>query len=167
MNKIISLFLGLFVALPGTSVLAEPGLLAELTQDKVLRLQYSPYTQHYSPSAEHKHVVMLGVERESANAGLDGVTLFSNSFGQTTLYLYPWGHIYKSVGGVQGLAFKWTAGLLYGYRQPYENKVPMNYNGFSPAVIPAVVYEFQSGWSVQANILGTAGMMFQLSAPLK
>jgi hypothetical protein len=43
----------------------------------------------------------------------------------------------------------------------------MNYNGFSPAVIPAVVYEFQSGWSVQANILGTAGMMFQLSAPLK
>jgi hypothetical protein len=76
------------------------------------------------------------------------------------------GGSYKSLFGVQPLSFKWTAGLLYGYKEPYEDKVPLNYKGFSPGVIFAFAYEFKPGWSAQINILGKAGMMAQLNLPL-
>jgi len=108
---------------------------------------------------------MIGVEREDSNAKLEGISLFTNSFGQPTVYFYPLGRVYRSIGGVEQLSFKWTAGVLYGYKDPYEDKVPLNYGGLSPALIPALAYEFKSGWTAQVNFLGTAALMFQLSTP--
>ncbi len=145
---------------------AEPGFLADLARDKVLTVQFSPLTYHFSQDEGHKRVVMVGVEREHANAKLDGVALFTNSFGQPTVYVYPWGGIYRDLGGVNHLSFKWTAGLLYGYKEPYADKVPLNFKGFSPAIIPSLAYEFKPGWSGQLNFLGTAGLMFQLNMPV-
>jgi hypothetical protein len=142
-------------------------LLSEWGEGTEMRWLFSPYTYHYVYDSAHKPVVMVGLEREHQDAKVDGVAFFSNSFGQPTVYLYPWGHVYKDVGGVNNLSMKWTAGLLYGYRGEYADKVPFNHNGLSPAVIPAVAYEFDSGWAVQANILGTAGLMFQVSKPLR
>lgn len=75
--------------------------------------------------------------------------------------------MYHGIYGIQSLSFKWTAGLLYGYKEPYENKVPLNYNGFSPGAIIALEYEFKPGWSAQVDMLGTAGLMFQLNMPFK
>jgi hypothetical protein len=132
----------------------------------IVRLQFSPYTKHFHEDTAHKNVVLVGVEREYPSGKLDGIALFSNSFGQESLYIYPWGGSYKSLFGVQPLSFKWTAGLLYGYKEPYEDKVPLNYKGFSPGVIFALAYEFKPGWSAQINILGKAGMMAQLNLPL-
>jgi len=140
---------------------------AELGQGNVMSWQFSPLTYHYSEDPQHKPVVMVGLEREHADLSLDGAAFFTNSFGQPTVYVYPWGGVYKDIGGVDHLSLKWTAGLLYGYRGQYEDKVPFNHNGFSPAVIPAIAYEFSPGWSAQVNILGTAGLMFQLSKPFK
>ncbi|TXT35306.1 MAG: hypothetical protein FD135_4988 [Comamonadaceae bacterium] len=142
---------------------AETGFLDNWTQDKVVHWQFSPLTYHYSEDPNHKRVVMIGLEREHANRSLDGVAFFTNSFGQPTIYLYPWGRTYPSIAGVDKLSIKWTAGLLYGYRDPYENKVPLNFRGLSLALIPAVTYEFKPGWQAQVNILGTAGLMFQLN----
>ena len=166
MNKLLPIFFGLIVAQLSTAASAQSGFIQELAQDKVLRLQFSPYTHHFSPSEDHKNVVMIGLEREYPNGKLDGVTLFSNSFGQPSIYIYPWGATYREIAGIKHLSFKWTAGLLYGYKEPYENKVPLNYKGFSPGLIPALAYEFMPGWSGQLTILGTAGLMFQISAPL-
>ena len=50
--------------------------------------------------------------------------------------------------------------LMYGYVAPYEDKVPLNRNGFSPAVIPALGYKLNEHDSVQMKVLGTAGLMF-------
>jgi len=133
--------------------------------ETVLRLQFSPYTYHYTYDTEHSDVVMIGLEREYADARLDGVTLFSNSFGQPSIYLYPWGHVYRPFDRLKSLSLKWTAGLLYGYVEPYENKVPLNYRGFSPGFIPALAYEFRPGWSAQLSFLGNAALMFQLNVP--
>src|SRR5450830_119231 len=72
--------------------------------------QFSPYTYHFSYSEEHRPVVMVGLERSYADGSLDGMTLFSNSFGQECTYIYPWGQVYKNLFGVQPLSFKWTAG---------------------------------------------------------
>ena len=83
--------------------LREPGM--------KLDLQMSPYSYHFSPSDDHKPVFMVGLEREHASGKLDGLTFFSNSFGQECVYIYPWGGVYKNIMGVEPLSFKWTAGL--------------------------------------------------------
>lgn len=165
MKKLTRIVSGLIVAHLAGAAMAQQSFLSDLARDKVLSWQFSPLTYHFTQDDEHKPVVMVGVEREYPNAKLDGLTLFTNSFGQPTVYVYPWGGVYHAIGGIEHLSFKWTAGLLYGYREPYENKVPLNFKGFSPALIPALAYEFKPGWSGQVNFLGTAGLMFQVSAP--
>jgi len=135
-------------------------------QDVKLSFQFSPYTRHHSHNEAHKNVVMVGLEREHPNGKLDGLTLFSNSFGQESFFLYPWGGVYHDVGDINRLSFKWTAGLLYGYKDPYEDKVPLNSNGFSPGLIAALAYKLQSGWSIQMDMLGGAGLMFQINKEL-
>ncbi len=132
-----------------------------------LEWQMSPYSYHFSNSDEHRPVFMLGLEREHASGKLDGLTYFSNSFGQDCVYIYPWGGVYKSIAGIAPLSFKWTAGLLYGYKAPYENKVPLNYKGFSPGAIIALAYEFKPGWSAQVNALGAAALMLQFNVLFK
>ncbi len=127
----------------------------------------SPYSVHFSSSPDHKYVWLVGVERERSDGTITGAAYFSNSFGQPTGYIYPWGGVSKNILGVEHLYAKWTAGLLYGYKAPYEDKVPLNHNGFSPAVVPAVGYELAGGNKVQLNLFGTAGLMFQFSAPIK
>jgi len=131
-----------------------------------LSLMYSPYTVHYSHSEEHRYVWLIGLERESPSHRLSGITYFSNSFGQPSTYIYPWGQSYRNIAGVEGLYVKWSAGLLYGYVEPYENKVPLNTNGFSPAIIPSIGYE-KAGYGIQINSLALAGLMLQINIPLR
>lgn len=130
-------------------------------------LLYSPYTQHFHTSPEHEYVWLVGIERERENAQLSGVAFFSNSFGQPSMYLFPWGKVYRDVFNYPGLYAKLTAGLLYGYRGQYENKVPFNVNGFSPAVVPALGWEFGQRYQVQANLLGVNAVMLQFTVGLR
>jgi hypothetical protein len=129
-------------------------------------LQLSPYTVHFNPKTEHRPVRLIGVERELENGKIQGAAVFSNSFGQDSAFLYPWGGVYKDIWGVRDLSFKWMGGVIYGYKPPYENKVPGNYKGFSPGLIPALHYQFTPRWSGQLNWLGTAGIMFAVNAEL-
>lgn len=132
-----------------------------------INLIASPYTSHFHPSDEHEHVWLIGLERERANGALAGAAFFSNSFGQESAYIFPWGEIYRNVLDQPQLYFKWTAGLLYGYTGRYEHKVPLNSGGFSPAIVPAMGWEFSSGQQIQLNLLGLNGMMLQFTQPLK
>ena len=140
--------------------------LTEAPGDRIHAL-FSPYSYHYSRDPDHRHVWLVGTERERANGALAGAVLFSNSFGQPTIYAYPWGGIVKDVMGVDRLFVKWTAGILYGYRRPFEDKVPLNYQGFSPGFIPAVGWQFEGGQQFQVNLFGGAGFMLQFSAQIK
>lgn len=167
MKKLICTVTGLIVAQLAPMALAQPGEQVIVSQSPKLQLQFSPYSYHFSPSEEHKSVFMVGLEREHAGGKLDGITFFSNSFGQECLYVYPWGGVYKNIWGVAPLSFKWTAGLLFGYKEPYEDKVPFNYKGFSPGVVFALAYEFKPGWSAQVNALGNSALMLQLNVPIK
>lgn len=127
------------------------------------RLQLSPYTQHFSQDDHHKNVLMAGVEREGPRADLAGLVLFTNSFGQPSAFIYPWGRAYHGAGGLESLSLKWSAGLLYGYTGSYSNKVPLNYHGFSPGLILALDYKIAPKTSAQVNLLGTAALMFQVN----
>ncbi len=165
-KKFIRIVFGLIVAHITINALAQQELVSEPIKANVYRLQLSPYTHHYRFDAEHRDVMMIGLEKESPDADLVGVTLFRNSFGQESLYAYPWGHVYRSIGGFQPVSFKWTAGLIYGYVDSFQDKVPLNFKGFSPGLIFGLAYEFRRGWSAQVNFLGTAAAMFEVSVPL-
>jgi hypothetical protein len=168
MKKLIRAALSLIVAqfVCSASAAVAPDRFGLDEGDK-LRLQMSTYTAHRAYDEEHKEVFMLGLERQRVNGKLDGFNLFTNSFGQPSIYLYPWGGVVPHPWGVDAMSFKWTAGLLYGYVKPYEKKVPLNYNGFSPAAIIAFSYDFAPEWSAQVNVLGTAALMFQLNMDLR
>lgn len=129
-------------------------------------LTVSPYTVHFSYDEDHEYVWLAGFERERSTGIVAGFAYFSNSFGQPSVYYYPWGKIYRDLAGIDGLYFKWNAGLAYGYVEPYEDKVPFNYNGFSPGVFPMLGYESKGGFQSQLNLLGTAGLMLQFSIPI-
>ena len=127
----------------------------------------STYTRHYNEDPEHRHVWLVGLERERKDGSLAGIAYFSNSFGQPSAYIFPWGKSYREFLGQPQLTAKLTAGLLYGYVGKYEGKVPFNHDGFSPAIVPALAWELGDGFQVQANMLGFNGMMFQLTLPLQ
>jgi hypothetical protein len=128
-------------------------------------LMFSPYTYHFNPKPTHRRVVLLGVEREHANAKLDGVVLFRNSFGQPSIYVYPFGGVYKSIFGINDVSFKWTGGLIYGYKGEFKDEVA-NVGGIAPVIILGLNYQIKPGWSLQVNTLGKAAAQFQLNAPL-
>lgn len=91
--------------------------------------------------------------------GFVGASFFSNSFGQPTTYLYG-GQKYREPFAWDHTYWYWTAGLIYGYKAPFEHKVPMNLNGFSPGVVPAFGYQLSTRSAIEVNLLGFAGVMF-------
>jgi hypothetical protein len=122
-------------------------------------LTISPYTLHWNQNPEHKKVVLIALDEQIPGDRLCGISVFSNSFGQPSVYVYA-GQQYNHLLGVPQLFAKVTAGLMYGYVAPYENKVPLNYKGFNPAIIPALGYKLTPHDSVQVKFLGTAALMF-------
>lgn len=131
-------------------------------------LLVSPYTYHFSHSPEHKHVYMVGLERIRAGREVAGAVYFSNSFGQPSTFIYPWGRVYTGLFTQAPQWYvKWGAGLLYGYREPYENKVPLNTNGFSPGFILSIGRPVSESMGLQLNLLGNSGLMFQASMRIR
>lgn len=120
---------------------------------------FSPYTHHFSHSAEHKPVVLVAVDEQLPGGRLCGISVFSNSFGQPSTYAYV-GQQFNGLFDNPKLFVKVTGGIMYGYVGKYQHKVPLNSHGFSPAVIPALGYKLNEHDSVQLKLLGTAGLMF-------
>ncbi len=130
------------------------------------RLNFSPSTFHYSRSPEHSDVWLIGAERHFADSTLLGAAFFSNSFGQPSVYAYGGKHL-TNFSRFEPLFAQWTVGVVYGYKPPYEDKVPLNYKGFSPVGVLSLGWQFNRTYSAQVNLLGTSAVMFQVSADLR
>lgn len=102
---------------------------------------------------------LVSLHEQLPGGRLCGVSLFSNSFGQPSAYVYA-GQQFEHLFGMPELSLKVTAGILYGYVGKYQDKVPFNHNGFSPAIIPAVSYNLTPRDALQVDILGKAAVMF-------
>ena len=126
------------------------------------RAVVSPVTQHWRPSDEHRHVWAVGAERWTLEGTVAGGAFFNNSFGQPSGYAYL-GRRYTGLLGQPTMYAQWTAGLMYGYKGQYASKVPLNHNGFSPGAVLALGFEFTPQTALQYNLLGDAGVMFQIS----
>lgn len=132
----------------------------------IWRVMVSPYTLHYHYSVDHRSVYMFGLEKQRADGLVIGGSWFRNSFGQPSAYVYA-GHRFRNFTPYEPLFAQLTAGVLYGYKPPFENKVPLNHNGFSPGAVLSFGWQFTPMISTQVNLLGNSAMMFQLSADFR
>ena len=120
---------------------------------------FSPATYHFSHNPEHKPVVLVALDEQLPGGRFCGVSLFSNSFGQPSTYVYV-GQQFNGLFDNPKLFVKVSGGIIYGYVGKYQHKVPLNSHGFSPGVIPSIGYNFTQHDSAQIQLLGTAGLMF-------
>jgi hypothetical protein len=129
------------------------------------RINFSPYSIHYTHNPQHRHVWMIGLEKQLSNSYVWGGTYFSNSFGQDSGYFYG-GQRFEKFSRYDSLFAQWTAGVMYGYKGEFAHKVPLNYRGFSPGLVLSLGWEFTPNYSAQLNVLGDSAMMFQVSMEL-
>jgi len=122
-------------------------------------LTLSPYTHHWSNNPEHKHVLLGALDSHVSGGRFCGLALFSNSFGQASAYAYV-GKQWDGILGNPKLFSKVSAGLLWGYRGEYKDKIPFNQAGIAPAVIPSLGYYVTPKDSAQVYLLGNAGLLF-------
>lgn len=136
-----------------------PGWNPPDAKDRHHELFISPFTRHWTLSDEHKPVYALGFTQRLPNDRFCGFSLFRNSFGQPSGYVYlgkTWDALLPGLPKLYGSV---SAGVLFGYVDRYEGKVPANNHGFSPGLIPALGYRLTPAVSVELQLLGTAGIM--------
>jgi hypothetical protein len=120
-------------------------------------LQTSLYTYHFDPDPDHvNNQKLISLEAIFANDWLAGLAVFDNSFGQNSQFLYVGKTWAISKSGLW--YFKLTGGLLHGYKEPYEDKIPLNGLGIAPAIVPTLGFRYKRVL-VEAQLAGTAAMM--------
>ena len=119
----------------------------------------SPYTHHWSYSPEHKPVILAALEQRLVDDRFCGIAIFRNSFGQPSTYVYA-GKQWNGVLDTPKLFTKVSAGLIYGYKDKYQHKIPFNDYGIAPAIIPSMGWHISPNDSAQIMVLGTAGLLF-------
>ncbi|MES1264953.1 MAG: hypothetical protein ABUU24_04780, partial [Variovorax sp.] len=103
-------------------------------------LATSIYTKHFHYSPEHNdNQNLIEAEWNITGQWLAGVSLFDNSFAQSSQYVYG-GYKFRPLESAQPLYLKLTAGIVHGYRGQYQDKIPFNSSGFAPAIIPSIGY---------------------------
>ena len=125
-----------------------------------LHLQFGAYT-HFGgdDNEDYEGPPIVGnFELNKESNWLFGLTLFNNSFGQFSQYLYV-GKKWQLPKLYEHLHVKLTGGLLHGYVDEYEDKVPFNNNGFSPGIVPSVGVK-KGRWAFDMMALGGAGLLF-------
>jgi len=120
------------------------------------RFQTSIYTHHWSSDPEHvSHSKLLNLEFETDKKWIYGFAYFQNSFGQPSQYLYA-GYSWR-LFKTDWAYFKLTGGVLHGYKEPYEDKIPMNGLGVAPALVPSFGLRYKRVFT-EMQILGTAAL---------
>lgn len=151
-----------FVALALLTARSAPAGLFE--EGDILMVQAAPGVIHFNPSPEHAdYSWVVGAELIFPSRWLIGGAYFNNSFDQRCQYYYfgkSWPLDFISDNEyLKNMYFKLTGGILLGYKEPYEDKIPFNNNGVAPGIVPGLGYQF-GDFNVQLNLLGGAGLMF-------
>ena len=123
---------------------------------KEWRFQTSLYTKHWDPDPDHvNNQKLLNLEFETTTKWIYGFAWFDNSFGQPSQYLYA-GYSWR-LFRKDWAYFKLTGGVLHGYKEPYEDKIPLNQLGVAPAIIPTIGFRYKRVFT-EFQIAGTAAL---------
>jgi hypothetical protein len=131
-----------------------------------LMFQLGPYAHHFGYDPEHNNYPwMLGLEWESRNNWLAGAAYFRNSFNQPSRYIYV-GKQWFPDFLPENVYLKLTAGILLGYKEPYEETIPFNHRkGIAPGVLPAIGYQFERA-NIQLVPFADAGLILTFGIDL-
>jgi hypothetical protein len=140
---------------------AEPAA-AQGLQPRPWTFTVGPYVHHWSKNPDHRTAFIFALEKHQDERWLIGLSLFRNSFGQPSAYAYT-GYHWHGFLGQPRLTAKVTAGIIYGYTGEYEDKVPLNWNGFSPGLIPSLGYKLSERDALHVMVLGGAGYILAYS----
>jgi hypothetical protein len=123
-------------------------------------IQASYYTRHFDPDPDHVNDQnLIALEAYFQNGWLAGASVFDNSFGQDSQLIYV-GKSWPLLSSDYWY-FKLTGGLLHGYEEPYEDKIPFNGLGVAPAIIPALGFRYKY-FVTEAHLGGLAVVTFTL-----
>jgi hypothetical protein len=126
--------------------------------DRVM-LEFGPYVAHRVDNTGHNQWPnLVGVEWESGSHWLVGAAAFKNSYYQRAAYAYA-GRRWFLDRVNPDLYVKLSAGVVYGYKDPYEDRLPVNNNGYGLGIVPALGYQFGRA-NAQVVFLGTAAVAF-------
>jgi hypothetical protein len=119
-------------------------------------IQTSLYTKHWDSEPDHTdHQKLIGPELVFENDYMVGLAIFRNSFDQPSQFLYigkTW-RLFRT----DWFYFKLVGGLLHGYKEPYEDKIPFNGLGVAPAILPSFGIRYKRVM-LEAQIAGTAAI---------
>lgn len=119
-------------------------------------IQTSLYTKHWDSDPDHtNHQKLIGPELVFENDFLVGLAIFRNSFDQPSQFVYigkTWPLFHSKY-----FYFKVVGGLLHGYKDPYEDKIPLNGLGVAPAILPSFGFRYKRVM-LEAQIAGTAAI---------
>jgi hypothetical protein len=123
--------------------------------------QTSAYTQHFDPSPEHNNSQrLLNVEWQGEDQWIWGGAFFYNSFDQACQYVYG-GYLWRPFDRWRGAYLKLTGGLVHGYKDEYQDKIPFNGLGVAPALLPAVGISGKR-FATELVVFGTSGLMWNV-----
>lgn len=126
-------------------------------------VQTSVYTKHFKPkSAHNNNQELIGLERHTENSYLMGAATFLHSYGKRSYYGYV-GRRYDFIG--TPFYGKVSAGLLYGYKGKYRNKIPLNRFEIAPAVVPSLGVKYRR-LGAEVVLLGAAATMINIGLEL-
>jgi hypothetical protein len=103
--------------------------------------------------------VFGGIEYHRPDNWLGGLSLFNNSFGQFTQYLYL-GKKFHPWDSNRAVRIKLSAGVAHGYRDEHYDTLPIRWGGsWGLGFVPGIGYQKDRvGYDVA--VLGVAGLLF-------
>ncbi|HZJ94177.1 MAG TPA: sn-glycerol-3-phosphate transporter [Thiopseudomonas sp.] len=139
------------------------GLTKPVPAEPYWYLQTSVYTTHYKPkSAHNNNQELIGLERHTENSYLMGGATFLHSYGKRSYY----GYVGKRYGFASSPFYgKISAGLLYGYKGKYRDKIPLNHFEIAPAIVPSIGVQYRSV-AAEVVLLGAAASMVTVGVKL-
>jgi hypothetical protein len=145
----------------GAAALLWAGAVRAETGDKAIdhwRFQTSLLTHHFSPDPEHhERQELINIEAWRDDRWHLGAAVFQNSFDQPTQFLYV-GYAWP-VGGSENVYWRLMGGLMHGYKDEYQDKIPFNGLGIAPAIIPSFGVRYRSLFT-EIQLGGTAVAMW-------
>ncbi len=141
-----------------------PALAQEQVAGDQIRIAYAPKAFHFTHDDEYvdwNHIVSAEwlTPRHTvwgADRSMLGLTLFNNSYGQFSQAVHmgqEWDWT-QFAGGDVFLAL--SVGLVHGYKEPYEDKLPLNNAlGVGLTVVPSIGWQ-RKGLGFAASLAGSA-----------
>jgi hypothetical protein len=147
------------------ALFAPAGSFAQQQADSPAELTHRWYVQggaymHYDEEDDYEGPpVFGGVEYLLSPKNHIGLSLFQNSFGQFSQYLY-FGRLFHPWESRPNLHIKLTGGIVYGYHEPNHSTLPIRWgDAWGAGVVPSIGYR-KDRWGVDVALLKESGLLF-------